>query len=64
VLSVLAVDDIIADRLGQFASGSAPEMMVHARIVWRLYLYLDLGYRERRIREEALGHHGSDILGP
>jgi len=62
VLSVLAVEDIIADRLGQFASGSAPEMLDQARIVWRLYSDLDLGYLERRIREETANDHGLDIL--
>lgn len=61
---VLSVEDMIADRMGQFASGSAPDMRGQAAILFRLYPELDRDYLERRIREETLGEHGiEDIEG-
>lgn len=61
-IAVLAVEDMIADRLGQYASGAAREMLQQARTLFGLYPDADLDYMERRIREETLGEHGVDIL--
>ena len=55
---IVAVEDIIADRMGQFASGTAPEMGGQAALLLRLYPDLDRTYLERRIREETLGEQG------
>lgn len=44
-------------RMGQYASGSAPEMVEQARTLFVLSKDLDLHYMERRIREET----GNDI---
>lgn len=55
---ILPVEDLIADRMGQFASGSAPEMRGQAQVLLHLYPDLDRDYLERRIREETLGDHG------
>ncbi|HJQ17922.1 MAG TPA: hypothetical protein VJ859_13100 [Allosphingosinicella sp.] len=61
---ILPVEDLIADRMGQFASGSAPEMRGQAQALMRLYPDLDRDYLEERIREETLGDHGiGDIEG-
>lgn len=49
----IAPEDLIADRLGQYASGTAPEMLEQARILFGLSKDLDLHYMERRIREET-----------
>lgn len=54
---------MIADRLGQYASGTAPEMLQQARTLFSLYPDADLIYMERRIREETAGKHGIEILG-
>lgn len=59
---VISVEDLIADRMGQFASGSAPEMLGQARVLFRLYPDLDHTYLDRRIREETLGDHGAEAL--
>lgn len=56
--AVIAVEDLIADRMGQYASGSAPEMLEQARILFRLYQSEDISYMDRRIREETLGDYG------
>lgn len=55
---MIAVEDLIADRMGQFASGSAPEMREQAQALLTLYPDADRAYLERRIREETLGEHG------
>lgn len=59
---VIGVEDLIADRMGQFASGSAPEMREQARALLDLYPDLDRAYLERRIREETLSEHGIDDI--
>ncbi|WP_371136572.1 hypothetical protein [Novosphingobium sp.] len=61
-IAVIAPEDIIADRMGQYASGSAPEMLGQARALFALCDGLDLGYMERRIREETGGCHGVQDL--
>jgi hypothetical protein len=62
--SVIAVEDMIAGRMGQHASGSAPESLGQARELFALYGELDREYLERRIREETLDEHGIDALRP
>lgn len=61
-IAVIAPEDIIADRMGQYASGSAPEMLGQARALFALCEGLDLSYMERRIREETGGSHGIQDL--
>jgi hypothetical protein len=55
---ILPVEDMIADRMGQFASGTAPEMRGQAAALLTLYPDLDHDYLERRIREETGGEQG------
>ena len=56
--AIISVEDLIAYRMGRDASGSAPEMIVQARILLSLHPDADLDYLERRIREESFGDHG------
>jgi len=56
--AVIAVEDLIADRMGQYASGTAPEMLEQARALFTLYQDADLHYMDRRIREETFGTYG------
>lgn len=55
IVAIISVEDMIADRAGQFASGSAPEMIGQARILLSLNPKLDRVYLERRIAEETAG---------
>jgi hypothetical protein len=57
-VTIIAPEDIIADRMGQYASGSAPEMLAQARALYDLCGRLDLAYMERRIAEETGGDLG------
>jgi hypothetical protein len=57
-IAVLAIEDIIADRMGQFASGSANEMREQARRLFILHNQADLDYMEQRIRYESGGDYG------
>jgi hypothetical protein len=59
---VISVEDLIADRLGQYASGSAPDRLGQARALFALQLELDRAYLARRIGEETAGDHGIEIL--
>lgn len=61
-IAVIAVEDMIADRLGQYASGTARDMLDQARILFALYPDADMDYMERRIREESCGDYGIDVL--
>lgn len=62
--AIISVEDIIADRMGQFASGAAPEMWKQARSLLILHSDLDRAYLDRRIREETGGDYGiADIEG-
>jgi hypothetical protein len=61
-VAIIAPEDIIADRMGQYASGSAPEMLGQARALYRLCESLDITYMERRISEETSGSHGLQDL--
>lgn len=61
-VAVIAPEDMIADRMGQYASGTAPEMLGQARALFRLCEGLDLHYMDRRIREETAGDYGLQDL--
>jgi hypothetical protein len=60
--AVMSVEDMIADRVGQYASGTAREMLGQAKALFRLYSDADLEYLEERIRYESGGDYGLDIL--
>lgn len=61
---VISVEDLIADRMGQYASGTARDRIDQARILFSLHPDADLDYLERRIREESFGDYGvADIQG-
>lgn len=55
---VISVEDLIADRMGQFASGSAPDRREQARLLLGLHPGVDRAYLERRIRQESMGDYG------
>jgi hypothetical protein len=61
-VAVIAPEDIIADRMGQFASGSAPDMLGQARALFAVCEGLDLHYMNRRISEETVGEYGVQDL--
>lgn len=61
---IISVEDMIADRMGQFASGTAPEMLEQARRLFVLHPGADLDYMERRIRHESAGDYGIADLQP
>ena len=56
--AIISVEDMIADRMGQYASGAAPTMREQARKLFGLHDDLDLDYMERRIRHESAGEYG------
>lgn len=58
--TVISVEDLIADRMGQYASGSAPEMLGQARALLRLHPDADIAYLDRRVRFETAGDFGAD----
>lgn len=60
--AILGVEDLIADRVGQFASGTARDRIEQARLLYRLHPALDRAYLGRRIGEESAGEYGIDIL--
>ncbi|MDE2405501.1 MAG: hypothetical protein KGM17_12615 [Sphingomonadales bacterium] len=61
---IISVEDLIADRMGQYASGAAPDRIGQARILLALHPDMDCDYLERRIREESGGEYGiEDISG-
>ncbi len=62
VANIIAVEDIIADRMGQFASGTAPEMRDQASLLLRLHTNVDRAYLDRRVREETVGDYGIDDI--
>jgi hypothetical protein len=61
-VAVIAPEDIIADRMGQYASGTAPEMLGQARALFALCEGLDLAYMKRRIADETGGEYGVQDL--
>lgn len=60
--AIISVEDMIADRVGQYASGSAPEMLEQARRLFTLHADADLAYMEKRIRHESVGDYGVEDL--
>lgn len=62
IAQVISLEDIIADRMGQFASGTAPEMLEQAQKLFALYPDADKDYMERRIRQETDGIYGIENL--
>jgi hypothetical protein len=55
---VISVEELIADRMGQYASGTAPDRLEQARLLLALHPDADVAYLERRIREESSGDFG------
>ncbi|MES2135797.1 MAG: hypothetical protein V4502_01890 [Pseudomonadota bacterium] len=61
---IISVEDLIADRMGQYASGTARDRLDQARILLALHPDADLAYLDRRIREESCGEFGiEDVQG-
>lgn len=61
-IAVIGIEDLIADRMGQFASGAAPECLEQARQLHVLAPELDMTYLDRRIGEETSGEYGAAAL--
>ena len=57
-VSVIPLEDMIADRMGQYASGTAPAMREQARRLFVLHNEADLDYMDKRIRYESGGDYG------
>jgi len=55
-------EDLIPDRMGQYASGSAPEMLGQARALLALHPDADMAYLERRVRMESDGDYGVEDI--
>ncbi len=61
---VISVEDLIADRMGQYASGTAQDRLYQAQLLLSLHPDADLEYLERRVRYESAGDYGvQDING-
>jgi hypothetical protein len=60
--SIISLEDMIADRMGQYASGTAREMLQQAKTMFTLYPDADLDYMEQRIRYETAGEYGVETL--
>ena len=60
--AIISVEDLIADRMGQYASGTAKDRLDQAQILFALHPTADLDYLERRIRQETVGEHGIAAL--
>jgi hypothetical protein len=56
---VLSVEDMIADRMGQYASGTARDLLDQAKLLYDLAEGVDEDYLERRIRTESMGDYGA-----
>jgi hypothetical protein len=59
---VVSVEDLIADRMGQYGSGTAPDRLIQARVLLGLHPDADMAYLERRVREESAGEYGVDDI--
>lgn len=59
---VISVEDLIADRMGQYASGTARDRLQQAQTLYRLHPSLDKVYLDRRIREETINDYGIEAL--
>lgn len=60
--AVISVEDLIADRMGQYHSGAAREMLQQAKVLFSLYKDADCTYMEARIREETENEYGIEDL--
>jgi hypothetical protein len=63
-VAIAPIEDLIADRMGQYVSTASrvPEMLDQATKLLLLADSLDETYLERRIREETLGELGLEVL--
>lgn len=59
---VISVEDLIADRMGQYASGTALDRLDQARTLLSLHPEADMAYLERRVREESMGDYGVEDI--
>ena len=59
---ILSVEDMIADRMGQYASGTGREMLGQARELYALPVRFERAYLDRRFREESCGDYGVEDL--
>ncbi|MEP6785035.1 MAG: hypothetical protein ABI898_04755 [Sphingomonadales bacterium] len=64
VFRIIPVEDLIADRMGQYASGTARDRIDQARVLLLLNSDADMEYLERRIREESFGDYGIEDIQP
>ena len=62
--ALLSIEDRIADRMGQYSSGSAPELLQQARTLLSLYPEVDWAYLDRRVRYETGGDYGAAAVQP
>ena len=63
-VAIISIEDMIADRMGQFASGSASDTLEQARRLFILHADVDLDYMDQRIRYESGGDYGvADLKG-
>jgi len=61
--AIISVEDLIADRMGQYASGTARDRIDQARLLLRLHPGVDRAYLDRRIRQESGDDYGiEDII--
>ncbi len=60
--AILSVEDLIADRMGQYASGTARDRIDQARTLLSLHPNVDRSYLDRRIRHESAGEYGIDDI--
>lgn len=59
---IIPVEDLIADRMGQYASGTARDRIEQARMLLLLHPDADMAYLDRRIREESMGDYGVEDI--
>jgi hypothetical protein len=60
--AIISVEDLIADRMGQYASGTARDRIDQAQSLLALNPDVDLVYLDRRIRDESFGDYGIDDI--
>ena len=68
--AVISVEDLIADRMGQYASGTARDRIDQARTLLALHPDAEMAYLERRPstssgqaeREESMGDYGVEDI--
>ena len=59
---IISVEDLIADRMGQYASRTAPEHLGQAQTLFSLHTSIDTAYLEKRIRYETHNEYGIEAL--